>query len=238
MKWLRNKDGKRKNIRTGKALETYRVPQGACSDGRWIYVAYEQKKPQKVKIARYDAKTYKLIRVSKALNVGHANDMAYRKGKLYITHSGTTSKIHVVDADTLEHVKDIKVAGGYYFNGIAREGDGFLLRCMGGRTMLVVDKHFKKIRTYKAATSIGVSQSMDTTDKYVIRAWASANPTQSKQNYISYNNHKGKLIKKKRLPLTGELESAFMVGDTLHGLVYRKKKVDGKMKYYAFIFTL
>ena len=47
--YLRTKNNKRFDVRdaVGSKLKHYNVTQGACSDGKYIYVAFEQKENKK-----------------------------------------------------------------------------------------------------------------------------------------------------------------------------------------------
>ena len=133
-------------------LAYFTVTQGACSDGKNIYMVFERKekdgRTQCCRIVKLDAKTFSVVRVSGELSIGHGNGMTYHDGTLYVTNSSgiytKTGKskdlrkaysicrvIHTVDAETLRQGSDIKVRGMRgrnensirAFNGIAYEKD-------------------------------------------------------------------------------------------------------------------
>ena len=223
-----------------KQLKEWKVPQGACTDGKHIYVVYERKKPHSCKIAKYDLEG-KLIKVSGRLKIGHGNDVCYRNGILYITHSSGEMVIHRVDAKTLKQKKGFKVVvpkkyskkGIEAFNGIATYGKGFILRVMHGRGMAIIKKkrgkdgkmHYYIVKFYRTDTMYKTSQGMTTKDMVVFRSYSHA---QKGTNYIVRYSSKGKEISRKRAKnkhgnLKGELEGIFFLGDRLYATTYLKE---------------
>lgn len=228
-----------------KALKGYNVPQGACTDGKYFYVIYEQKKPHRCKVAKYDFKG-NVIKVSGGLKIGHGNDVCYRDGHLYITHSSGSLVIHKVNAKTLKKEKGIKVRipkkykgkGIKEFNGITCYGNGFLLRVMGGRGMAIIkkktDKKGKKryyvVKFYRTDTYHSTSQGMTADGIYVLRAFSHA---QSGKNYIAKYSPKGKEKWLKRAEIDGkhikgEMEGIFLKDGILYATTYVK---EGKERY-------
>lgn len=225
------------NIRN-KLLKHFTVAQGSCTDGKYIYIAFERKASkthsQAIKIAKLTIDPIEVKTVSKPLKIGHANDMCIRDGILYITHSGKKKVIHRVDADTLKKKKKIKIkAKADGFNGICCYGSGYILRGMGGQTMYVTNKNFNVTRTFKRQKAFSVSQGITMQGKNLVCTYSQL---QSKdKNIVAWFDLHGKFLKKKKLEVMGELESVFVLDGKLHFVIYRKKKVDGKTKYYAYI---
>lgn len=237
MSYIRGKKGSRIDIRklAGKSLAGYAVTQGACSDGTYIYMAFERKKNHTIKIVKLVIGDHriKIKAVSKALKIGHANDMTHRDGVLYVTHSGDSNKIHRVRASDLKKMKDV-TAPAHGMNGIACLGDCYVIRAIG-KPAIVVDKNFKLVRSFKWSKTYKVSQGMDSDGKTITRAFS---VLQSKdKNRIGVYSTKGKLQSTKKVNVTGEMEGIFYHKGKRYGTLYRKKKKNGKMKYYAFIFT-
>lgn len=238
--------GKKTDIRkkVGKAIKTFVTAQGACSDGKYIYMAFEEKikgkKTGKIKIVKLDGKTLKKVKASKPLRCGHGNDITYKNGILYVTHSAGASVIHRVDAATLKKKKDIKIKGVKKglrtFNGIAKWGDGFLLRVAGGSKMAVITMDGKIKRVFKTNKSYKTSQGMDAKNGRIYRGYS---VMQSKnRNRLAIFDKKGKLIKTGILPLTGELEGIFFVGKKLFGSVHRRYKKNGKTYRKAYVYRI
>ena len=244
--YIEGKNGKPLNIRkhVGEKLKHYTVTQGACSDGTNIYMVFERKEPHRCKIVKLNFKTMGVVKVSGALKIGHGNDITYKDGVLYITHSKGSKVIHRVNAETLKKGKDIKVKipkklkskGIKYFNGIACYGSGFILRVMGGAGMLIVNKNFKGTRYFKTKENYNTSQGMDQKGGVIYRAYSKGQS--SDKNYLATFDKKGNLLKRRRVDVTGEMESVFLINGAPYGTVYRKKNVDGKMKYKAYIFKI
>ena len=225
------KVGKEIRSRAPKRLNHFTVPQGSCTDQKYIYVIFERKpkngRTHRCKIVKIDSETMKIVKISKALKIGHGNDITYRNGILYITHSAGAKTIHRVNAKTLKQKKGIKVKvpskykGIHAFNGISTYGKkGFILRVMGGAKMAITDEDFKIKRVFKTETSYKTSQGMTTKDMTIIRAYSHA---QSGRNYLVEYSVKGKQLKRKKIGIKGEMESVFCIGDKTYVVTYVKK---------------
>jgi hypothetical protein len=244
MGYLKDSDGKKLDIRKlcKGELKHFNVMQGACSDGVYIYIAFEQKKKKKrkhrIKIVKFQVSPFKMMKISAPLNLGHANDMAYKAGVLYVTHSGKKKVIHRVDAKTLKKLKDIKPkTEKKAFNGIAPYGDGFIVRPMGSSKLLICKNNkFVFSNVLRTTAPYKTSQGMETNGDIVIRSFSWR---QSKnKNHLVWYNKKCKILKKMKVPVTGELEAAFYVGRQLWVSVHRKKRVDGKLKFHAYLYRI
>lgn len=228
------KGGHKMDIRShvGDKLKHFTVTQGACYGDGHLYMAFERKDPHAIKIVKMRFPSLEVVKVSDPLYIGHANDMAYRKGILYVTHSAGSSVIHRVDAKTLTKKKGIKVGDAHY-NGIATYGSGFILRVMGGSKMLIVNKRWHKVRTIKTEKTYTTSQGMVQKGGVIYRAYSKA---QSKdKNFLVKFDKRGQVISRRRVEVTGELECVFLVDGQVWFTVYRKKRVKGKMRYYAYL---
>ena len=209
-----------KNIRAlaGGELKHFTVTQGACSDGRYIYMIFERKpkkdRTHRCKVVVYDPDKQKVVKVSGALKLGHGNDMCIRDSVLYVTHSEGKKVVHRVNATTLKRLKDVKVTipkkykgkGITAFNAICVYGSGYLLRVMGGRGMVVVNKSFKVTRFFKTATSYKTSQGMTMNGKTIVRAFSRL---QSGDNRIVEYSVKGAEKNRSKVKLDGEMEAVF-----------------------------
>lgn len=235
------KDGLRLDIRkqAGKRLNCFWVTQGACSDGTYIYMAFERRRmnghPRAVKIVKIDSNTMKVVAISGPLKVGHANDMTYRRGSLYITHSAGRKVVHCVDAVTLKKKVDIRVgtAMALFFNGIAKYGDGYVLRNMFGSGMIVTDRDFREVRCFNADGGHDVSQSMEQADEVMYRTY-SVRQSEDK-NFLVLFDMNGRVIKDYKVEMRGELEACFMHKGELWFTSYRKKVINGTLRFMAFI---
>lgn len=236
VKYIR-KGGARLDVRAeaGSQLSHFTVTQGATADKDHIYLAFERKakkgRSQAIKIVRLNIHSFKVEKVSQALKIGHANDMCIKNGVLYVTHSAGSSAIHRIDAKTLKKMKDIELGKSHY-NGIARYGSGFIVRVMGGNKLVILNKRWHKVRTIKTK-GYTTSQGMAQKGGIIYRVYSKGQS--SDKNYLVTFDKRGKQIKRRRVEVTGELECVFLVDGVPWFTVYRKKKVNGKMKYMAYI---
>ena len=113
-------------------------------DGKYIYSVFERKKPHECKIRKFtfDNQT---VKVSKSLKIGHGNDLTYKDGWIYATHSKSGNVIHTIDAISLKKGADKQVKGlpkriskKPSFNAIAAMPNGFALKLMGHQRIIVL----------------------------------------------------------------------------------------------------
>ena len=235
------KDGLRLDVRrqAGKRLNLFRVTQGACSDGKYIYMAFERKKSvaraRAVRIVKLDPDAMRIVRISGVLKIGHANDMTYRDGILYITHSFGSKVIHRVDAVTLKKQDDIGVRAGkaMFFNGIAKLGSGFLIRNMFGPGLIQTDRNFRALRYFNADGKHKVSQCMEVREGIIYRTYSDLQTED--RNYLVTFDLDGNMLSDSKVEMMGELEGCFMHKGELWFTSYRKKEINGSLRCMAFI---
>lgn len=231
VEYIKGKDGKPLDLRSlSSELRDFRVNQGACSDGKNVYVIFERAKigkwSHRCKILKLDS-SLRVVKVSDELKIGHGNDVTYCDGNLYVTHSAGGRIVHRVNAITLKHEETIKVripkrGRGIIraFNGIARFGHGFILRVMWGSGMVITDENFRATRYFTTPDYFTTSQGMDQKGMITYRAFSKLQS--SDKNFLVTYNDDGEMLERIKLDITGELESVFFVGDELYGTVYRK----------------
>ncbi|MBR3146588.1 MAG: hypothetical protein IKF54_00405 [Eubacterium sp.] len=235
------KDGARLDVRkqAGKRLNMFVVTQGACSDGKYIYMAFERKRSSRhkraVRIVKLDPETMKIIGISHILKIGHANDMTYRNGTLYITHSLGRKVIHTVDTATLRRKSDIPVrtVRAVFFNGIAKKGRGYIIRNMFTSGMLETDSSFRGVRYFHADGGHKTSQCIEIKDGVIYRTYSVLQSED--KNYLVSFDLDGNVISDRKVMLRGELEGCFTHRGELWFTSYRRKVIDGRMRYLAFI---
>jgi hypothetical protein len=223
----------------GAKLKHHRVVEGGCYHDHHYYMCFGNMSKGTTVIVKFHTGAEKeIVKVSKVLNVGHANDCCARGGVLYITHSGSSNRIHRVDADTLEKLQDVVVTGCKGgFNGITCFGTGYMVKKMSCRKVYVLDNKFRYKSTVTLSKTYKVGQGMHW-DRGTKRLYRAASNGQSTKNYVAAYSAKGKLKKVWRYKSKCELEDVMVVGDKLKISVYKKHKVKGKKKFEAFIRTL
>ena len=248
--------GKPADIRSmTRKLEYFTVTQGACSDGRYVYMIFERKqrggRTHRCKIVKLSPNPLKIVRVSGELKIGHGNDMTFRDGILYVTHSAGTMRhplkllIHRVDSVSLNQLTDVKVnipsekinTRIKAFNGIACFGKGFILRVMGSPVMLVTDSRFNAERYFRTEKFYRTSQGIEQRSGVTYRIYARGQS--SRRNFLVKFDDSGCLLKRSLLEVRGEIEGIFFLGKDLYATVYLKtKKKDGTFSFAANIIKL
>ena len=119
------------------------TPQGACTDGTYIYRALVESDEAPTMLQKIRLDTGELVTQSTARSFGHANDMTYRDGKLYIAHSSSTSIVYEVDADSFELLNTFDLPTTVW--GIAYDpvNDLFVLGGVGSAYLSVYYPDFK-----------------------------------------------------------------------------------------------
>jgi hypothetical protein len=227
----------RKSFRKGVGLKKYKVNQGICCDGKYIYSVFERKKPHECKIRKFtfDNKT---IKTSKTLHIGHGNDLTYKNGWIYATHSKSGNVIHTIDAISLKKGADKRVKGlpkkiskKPSFNAIAAMPNGFALKLMGSRRIIVVDNNFNYVRSFKMKKKVPVSpQGMDYHDGKLYRVYSNF---QKSQNKVAVFDMKGNLLRLYKVKVKGEAEGIFFCVKKFYMSIYRKYKKKGQKKKFV-----
>ena len=246
-----DESGKPINVRrlAGSQLRGFAWPQGACSDGKNIYLIFERKAfyglTHRCKILKLDAETLAVCKISGELRLGHGNDITYRDGVLYVTHSFGSKRIHRVDARSLRQLTGVDVVIPdklnrkriQCFNGIAKFGSGYILRVMGGAGMLITNENFVARRYFRTSRKYRESQGMDQKNRTTYRGYSILQS--SDKNLLLTFDDSGKLIEKQRLEITGELEAIFFVGDQLCGTLYTRVEDSlGRSRRSAYVFRI
>lgn len=115
------------------------TPQGACSDGKFIYRALVQDNTMNTKLQKIDITTGAIVLEKENTSYTHANDMTYcsKDGYIYIAHANVTSLCSRVNPDTLEEVNRFDIGGDTW--GIAyNEHDNVFIVGVTGSTYLSV----------------------------------------------------------------------------------------------------
>lgn len=115
------------------------TPQGACSDGKYIYRALVQDNTLNTKLQKIDMTTGAIVLEKENTSYTHANDLTYcsKDGYIYIAHANVTSICSRVDPNTLEEVNRFDIGGDTW--GIAyNEHDDVFIVGVTGSTYLSV----------------------------------------------------------------------------------------------------
>ena len=206
----------------------YRVAQGACTDGKHIYIILEnqntggqgyKKESHYCKIVKLDAKTLETVKVSEPLLLDHGNDCTYNSdtNEIVVAHNAPNKRfLSFVDADTLElkrtdknNTQDmyaIAYHAGYkkYVVGISSTYD------------YGVYSNYPKLPKRFAGLDTGyIKQGLECDDKYVYFV-------QYKQNVITVHDWEGHHIRTIEITnVYDEPEAIFYIGDQMYMTSFR-----------------
>lgn len=225
------------NDQTDGALKHHRVLEGSCLHGGVYYLMFGNMSKGTTIICKVKQGTEKkVLGVSKVLKVGHANDCCVRGNIIYITHSGEKSVIHRVSATSLKKLSDKKVTGCKGgFNAISCFGNGFIVKKMASHKCYILDEYLHYKKTFKLNKTYTVGQGMTWSGGKLYRASSTG---QSTNNKVAVYNSKGKLVKVYKYKHKCELEDVYVDGNRLIIAYYRKRKVNGKKSFEAYLKTI
>lgn len=153
-------------------------PQGACTDGTYLYQAI----PSKVKkvgerqadiLYKIELSSWEVVAKSDWLGLDHANDLTYnsKTGQLVVAHhSGSTGAeklISFVDPETLTLIETRELEMGLGNIAYNETRDQYVIRISKGYDFAILDSEFNLVQYY-AGTSLGLGgQNLDCDDQYI-----------------------------------------------------------------------
>ena len=223
------------------AIDGKRIMQGGCTDGKYMYYAMVNSgDTQTAYIRKFDIATGKHVKTSKALATDHSNDITYipETNQLLVCHNSPRNTIlSVVNADTLEFVKEVGLPFKIFSISYQPDREVYVVGISGGKDFSVLDKNFKIDKNYLPAsdrfTAIDTeftTQGVETDINYIYFV-------QYKTNVIMVYDWKGKFVNQILLdiPANTEPENISIVGDYFviacnnpswtGGIVYKTKIV-------------
>lgn len=221
----------------GKSLDDFRVIEGGCYHAGYYYMIFGNMRRKLSKIVKFKSgKQKKIVKISKTMSIGHANDCCVKGGILYVTHSGKSNAVHRIDATSLVKMSDVVVSGCEGgFNAICTHKDGFLIKKMHSKKIFVLDAEFKKKDTIKLSKTRKVGQGMTCHKDRIYRA---SSVGRSRKNYVSVYSIKGKLLKTHHYDKVCEIEDVMIVGGKIKVSLYKKYKKGKKKHFEAYIKTI
>ena len=160
---------------------TYKVMQGAATDGTYLYYCIENQALEKHEsyIYKVDLATGKIVTRSKSLQLDHSNDMTFnpKRNQLVVVHNAPNRKlISFVDVKTLEKVETINIGREIFCMAYNEARDQYVVGLSGGQTFCVLDSNFEYIREYSPVASTGyTTQGMTCDDQFLYFAQSGAN---------------------------------------------------------------
>ena len=231
-------------IAAGEKTWGYDTIQGACAYDGYAYMSIYNRQKEKIKIAKVDLSTMKVVKKSGVLGCRcHADSMAYneRNNTIVICRGkGSRKSIAVVDASSLrlKYTKTInisrKMAGGKYYglSSIAynAENNFYIVKLKGSSNKIVrLNSSFRPVKRIKIEgnRSYLLAQSLYTTGNFMYDVQSFKG--RHKYNLITVRNvFTGKLLG--RMVIASgksgqlyELENVFCDGDQWYISFYRAK---------------
>lgn len=155
------------------------VPQGGCSDGTYFYQMLITKQDtndennNECKIVKVNLKSGKVVKVSAALPLNHANDVTYNSklNCLVVCHNAPNrDTLSYVDVNTLKIEKTFKIGYEIYCIDYNAAQDRYVVGLSGGQTFRFLDSDFKavgKVHMPVDETKSHVTQGVGSDDEFI-----------------------------------------------------------------------
>lgn len=206
----------------------FRVAQGSCTDGKYIYIVLEnqntggagyKKESHYCKIVKLDAKTLKTVKTSEPLLLDHGNCCTYNAdtNEIAVVHNAPNkSYLSFVDADTLELKRTDKnsfiIMYSVAYNTRYKK---YVMGIAETYNYAVYSSYPKKPKKYTGYNTGYTKQGMDCDDKYVYFVLYN-------KNVIVVQDWEGGYIK--TIDITGvydEPEDIFFIGEQMYMTSFR-----------------
>jgi hypothetical protein len=264
---LLKKDGKRFELYTpaGQKLYGYDTLQGACANGGYGYFALYNRNVEKCKIVKVNLTTMKVVKVSKALPVYHANNLTYNTKKNLIVATcckvkGKRAVFIYPKTLTVAYSKDIalkttkkipkSVVRSYKgFTAIAYNAkhDCYVGRLRGNNNVIIFNGSMKPVRyvVLKGKRTYLLNQGMESVGDYIydVRSFKG----KYKYSAVTVHTMSGKYVKTIKFPFGykpgTELECIFHDGDRFYAGFYystsqKKDYKSNHVKRYNYVYRL
>ena len=221
-----------------------RIMQGGGTDGRHMYfcmiksVSNTDTEVQDGYVYKYDMMTGELVAKSEKMDLGHGNDIAYNpyENRLYISNCMPQSSVlEVLDADTLEHIGEVRLKMNVYAVDYEPTRRVYVLG-VSGQQISVLDESFNVSKKYiPSGIALPGKPAQNTTqgccadENYIYYV-------QYKQNVIRVFDWSGNFIKEIDLsiPETTEPENISIIGNMIFVACNNSKWTGGEL-YYCYL---
>lgn len=129
------------------------TPQGATTDGTYIYRALVRADEDGTWLQKIRISDGVIVKESKAISFGHANDLCYAHGKIYIAHSASTSVVYVVNRETFALENAFNLPTTIWGIDYEPKTDLFILGTVGSGYLSVYYPDFKFMYRIKPANA-------------------------------------------------------------------------------------
>ena len=242
---LVKKDGRAFDLRkeAGQKLYRYDTLQGACADDGYAYMTLYNRGVEKCRIVKVELDGMKVRKVSKPLNVYHANNLTYntKKDLIVATCCRVKPKRAVfVDPDTLKVVgkkdirltkriknipnKEIRDYSGFTAIAYNEKKDTYVGRLRGSGNVIIFDGKLRPKRyvKLKGKKKYLLNQGMDTIGRYIydVRSFKGKH----KYSMVTVHTMSGKFVGQVKFPYGRkpgrELQCVFHDGEDIYTGTY------------------
>lgn len=211
--------------------DKYKVMQGICTDGKYMY-AFLEKKNQDVdgekrsmcRVFKVDLATWEVVFVSEPLKVDHANGVTYntKTNEIYVTHFYYNAyMISVLDAATLTVVRSFELehpSRGLAYNA---ELDQYAVLVYGKSDIVIYDADWKELAYYTCDIPNLGKQAMSWDGKYLYMEYTGALDADTRgSEAITCYDWNGNFCGVFRLASYYELESTIHVNGEIYAAFY------------------
>lgn len=214
----------------------YVVAQGAATDGKYVYQAFEKHFSNKCVILKYNAGTFKKVKVSKPLKIYHANDMTYVPDRKLIYSANCDGKpleISIINPKTLKKtgtkrvvipsevegaskakLKKIKQIVSISYDSTAKQ---FIARPAASIDFLVLDSELRAVRYVTAGKKLKYRpQTLEQEGDYILVP----HDKNGKGNFIRVFRKNGQFQYDIKIKNKYEIESLVKAGSTYRVTMY------------------
>lgn len=200
-----------------KNVDNYKIMQGGCTDGKYLYMAMENQTfasdNHHSYIYKYDLETMKQVARSEALQLDHSNDICYNPdtGMLVVVHNAPRrTKISFVDPETLSVTGTKNLS--YEIFSIAYNGtrQQYVIGLSHGQNFMILDKDFNRVKMCTVQSTGYTTQGMECDDDFIYFI-------QYNKNVIVVYDWSGKRVNIIDVSLnSGEPENICLVNDVFY----------------------
>ncbi len=225
-----------------KAVDDYRVMQGGCTDGKYVYLILNDPNgrmdgdewvPLSL-LFKVDMDGWEIVKTSEPLEVDHANSITYnaKLGQLILAHGeshgkGAPNDISFLDPDSLEILDRRSLEQKIYAISYCEARDQYVVGIQGTPDLAVLDAEFDETDYFEGHKVLG-NQNIDCDEKYIYVGNSGVGTKRAGTEVVKVYGWDGAYKGIFRLGSVSEQEALFHVGEdyyvtfyTAGGRVYR-----------------
>ena len=200
------------------ANTTYKIAQGAVSDGTYVYFLLKKDESSSI-LLKYTLDTFEKVGETPFFNAYHANGITFdsKHNRVVLVHGqGDPTGLSLIDAETLA-IEDIDISpvllGGITYN--AKRNIYGITR--GGTLYKTLDENFLETNNFGRTDDTGyVAQDMGSDDSFV---YFPMSKTGTDNLFVTYT-WEGKYVTAIKIPVTYEIEDMFYAAGKYYAWFY------------------